>query len=243
MSRDRVLPALALAVGLGVCFGCGSAPGDPAGSPDPPPHAVGFPSRAPDLDVRPGFKDPPPGYGEVAFYWWLGDPLTKERLSWQLDRLAGRGLMGLQINYAHSDRGGSSWGLTYPSDPPLFREDWWALAAWFMGEAKKRGMAVSLSDYTLGIGQGWTVDELVRERPELAGAVLRAQVKDVGPAARALGAAAEHALGGRGRPGGRRPDRAPASTSPAARSIGPRPARRAGSSRLPPRPSGRPSTR
>jgi hypothetical protein len=181
MSRDRVLPALALAVGLSVCFGCRSAPGDPAGSPGPPPHAIGFPSRAPDLDVLPGFKDPPPGYGEVAFYWWLGDPLTKERLSWQLDRLAGKGLMGLQINYAHSDRGGSSWGLTYPSDPPLFSEDWWALAGWFMGEAKKRGMAVSLSDYTLGIGQGWTADALVRERPELAGAVLRAQVKDVGP--------------------------------------------------------------
>ena len=181
MSRDRVLPALALAVALSVCFGCRSAPGDPADSPDSPPHAVGFPSRAPDLDVLPGFKDPPPGYGEVAFYWWLGDPLTKERLSWQLDRLAGKGLMGLQINYAHSDRGGSSWGLTYPSDPPLFSEDWWALAGWFMGEAKKRGMAVSLSDYTLGIGQGWTADALVRERPELAGAVLRAQVKDVGP--------------------------------------------------------------
>ncbi|MDR1525522.1 MAG: hypothetical protein LBS79_09775, partial [Tannerella sp.] len=34
------------------------------------------------------FSTPPPGYGNVAFYWWLGDPLTKERLSWQLERLA-----------------------------------------------------------------------------------------------------------------------------------------------------------
>ena len=50
-------------------------------------QAIGFPSRDPDLDALPGFQQPPPGYGEVAFYWWLGDPLTKERLAWQLDQL------------------------------------------------------------------------------------------------------------------------------------------------------------
>jgi len=133
------------------------------------------------LDPLPGFKEPPPGYGEVAFFWWLGDPLTKERLSWQLDRLAGKGVMGLQINYAHSDRGGGSWGLTYPSDPPLFSEAWWQLVGWFMAAAKTRGMAVSLSDYTLGIGQGWSADEVLREEPGLAGSVLRSRTKEVGP--------------------------------------------------------------
>jgi hypothetical protein len=60
---------------------------DPANLPPPPPYTIGFPSRAADLDALPGFKTPPPGYGEVPFYWWLGDPLTKERLSWQLDQL------------------------------------------------------------------------------------------------------------------------------------------------------------
>ena len=79
---------------------------------------VGYPSRAADLDVRPGFRTPPPGYGEVAFYWWLGDPLTKERLTWHLDQLQGKGVSALQVNYAHSDKGGRFWGLTYPSDPP-----------------------------------------------------------------------------------------------------------------------------
>jgi hypothetical protein len=33
---------------------------DPATLPPPPPHAVGFPSRAPDLDALPGFRKPPP---------------------------------------------------------------------------------------------------------------------------------------------------------------------------------------
>ncbi len=80
---------------------------DPAKVAPPPAHAIGFPSRDADLDALPGFQQPPPGYGEVAFYWWLGDPLTKERLAWQIDQLDKvKGVMGLQINYAHSDRGG-----------------------------------------------------------------------------------------------------------------------------------------
>ena len=42
---------------------------DPANVTVPPAHAIGFPSRAPDLDAQPGFQQPPPGYGEVPFYW------------------------------------------------------------------------------------------------------------------------------------------------------------------------------
>ncbi len=146
--------------------------GDPKNVPSPPPHAIGFPSRDADLDVRPGFARPPAGYGEVAFHWWLGDPLTRERLQWQIDQLAGKGVSGLQINYAHSDQGGRSWGLTFPSDPPLFSEPWWDLVQWFLKSAKERGMAISLSDYTLGFGQGWYVDEVLRENPDLNGATL-----------------------------------------------------------------------
>ncbi len=152
---------------------------DPAATPAPPRHAVGFPSRAPDLDALPGFQSPPPGYGEVAFFWWVGDPLTRERLTWQLDRLAGNGVEGLQVNYAHSDRGGTSYGLTYPSDPKLFSPEWWELYGWFLREAKRRGMSTSLSDYTLGIGQGWAVDEALAAEPEIRGAVLESATRDV----------------------------------------------------------------
>ncbi len=154
-----------------------------AGGPPPFP-GVGYPSRAPGLDARPGFKNPPPGYGEVGFYWWLGDPLTKDRLLWQLDRLQGVPISGLQINYAHSDRGGRSYGLTFPSDPPLFSEAWWDLFGWFLKEGRKRGWAVSLSDYTLATpGQGWWTDDIIRENPGSAGAILECVVRDVaGPA-------------------------------------------------------------
>lgn len=152
--------------------------GDPANVPPPPAHAIGFPSRAPDLDALPGFKTPPPGYGEVAFYWWIGDPLTRQRLTWQLDQLAGKGVMGLQINYAHTDRGGLSYGLSIPSDPPLFSKQWWELVGWFMNQAKQRGMAISLSDYTLGIGQGFVIDQILNDHPDMSGSLLRSESRD-----------------------------------------------------------------
>ena len=46
----------------------------------PPASAIGFSDRSPALNVLPGFQSPPPGYGIAPFYWWLGDPITKEHL-------------------------------------------------------------------------------------------------------------------------------------------------------------------
>lgn len=42
-----------------------------------------------------------------------------------------------------------------------------------MKEANKRGMTVSLSDYTLGVGQEQFVDEALAEHPEITGHELR----------------------------------------------------------------------
>jgi hypothetical protein len=166
-----------------VMSGCAARAGDlsfsdPAKVAPPPRWAVGQAVRTPDLDVLPGFVKPPAGFGDVAFYWWMGDPLTKERLQWQIDQLAGMGISGLQVNYAHSDQGGRSYGLTYPSEPPLFSKEWWDLFQWFLKSAKQKGMAVSLSDYTLGFGQGCYVDEVLRENPDLRGSVLRHAVTE-----------------------------------------------------------------
>ena len=146
--------------------------------------SLGYPSRDPGLDALPGFINPPPGYGAVAFYWWLGDPLTKERLRWQLDKLRGTAVVGLQVNYAHAAKGNRWYGPTLPSEPPLFSEAWWDLFGWFMREAQKQGLAVSLSDYTLCVpGQGWWNDEIIAEDPALRASVLRHAARDVrGPA-------------------------------------------------------------
>ena len=138
----------------------------------------GYPDRSAELDVLPGFQNPPKGYGNVPFYWWIGDTLTKERILWQMDQLEDMGVTGLQVNYCHTDTGGASYGLTYPSQPALFSEEWWTLFNWFLQEAKKRDMSVSLSDYTLGAaGQGWYVDEMLNENPGLYGSKL--EVKQI----------------------------------------------------------------
>ena len=38
---------------------------------------TGYPDRNPALDVLPGFVNPPKGYGDVPFYWWQGDTITR----------------------------------------------------------------------------------------------------------------------------------------------------------------------
>lgn len=134
---------------------------------------TGQPDRSPTMDVLPGFIHPPKGYGDVPFFWWVGDTLTRAHLLWELDQLKNKGISSLQINYCHTDKGGLSYGLSMPSKPALFSDAWWDLVKWFMPEAKKRGMSVSLSDYTLGIGQGFSFDEALKENTDLNGALLK----------------------------------------------------------------------
>lgn len=138
---------------------------------------AGYADRSPSLDVLPGFLNPPKGFGEVSFYWWQGDSLTRERITWQLNQLQNRGISSLQINYSHLDAGGILYGLSRPSKPALFTPEWWDLFRWFAVEAQKRGMTVSLSDYTLAIGQGFAVDDALKENPDLNGSVLRSVTK------------------------------------------------------------------
>lgn len=134
----------------------------------------GYPNRNSNFDVLPGFVNPPKGYGEVPFYWWLGDTLTQERILWHLDELSEKKVSSIQVNYAHSDDGKwLKWGLTYPSKPALFSDKWWELFGWFMREAKKRGMSVSLSDYTLGVASGYCLDAAKRDYPDLEASRLR----------------------------------------------------------------------
>lgn len=139
----------------------------------------GIPLQSVNTDILPGFLNPPPGYGDVAFYWWQGDSLTRERLTWQLNQLQNKGVSSLQINYSHLDEGGITYGLSNPSKPALFTPEWWDLLRWFATESEKRGMTISLSDYTLGIGQGFSMDDAITENPELNGSELHAMIKDL----------------------------------------------------------------
>ena len=129
----------------------------------------GYPEREDGINLRELFRTPPSGYGQVPFYWWQADTLTKERLSWQLNELAKMKITSLQINYSHTDdKQGLFWGSSLHSQPKQFSEEWWTLLDWFAEEANSRGMTVSVSDYTLGVGQGYAIDEVRELHPSIA---------------------------------------------------------------------------
>ncbi len=117
---------------------------DPAKLSPPPADAPGFPSSDTAVDALKGFAAPPPGYGEVPYWWWTGDPLDKDRLLWQLDKLHAAGIPGVQINYAHDPS-----MMTYAVEPPIFSDKWWDFWTWMTGECRKRGMGIGISGYTI----------------------------------------------------------------------------------------------
>ena len=110
-------------------------------------QGTGFPQRdVTPAELRCAFKVPPPGYGQVPFWWWTGEPLNRERLLWQLDELHKAGVSGTQINYAHTRSDG--W-RTETVEPPIFSDAWWDLFAFMAVESAKRGMGIGMSGYTL----------------------------------------------------------------------------------------------
>ena len=127
---------------------------------------TGLPSRAPDLDVLPGFKSPPPGYGEVPFWWWSGDALDTGRLIGQVEELHKKGVSGVQVNYSHRDTPG--W-LTDQDAPALFTEAWWAVYQKVAQACAERNMGIGLSTYTLDWPRGATnlFYRLFYSKPEL----------------------------------------------------------------------------
>ena len=133
----------------------------------------GYPDRINVDNLNEKFQTPPEGYGEVPFYWWQADTLTKERLTWQLDELSKKKITSLQINYSHTDdRKGYFWGSSLKSQPAQFSNEWWNLFGWFLEEASRRNMTVSVSDYTLGLGQGYALDEVRSLHPDIAASKL-----------------------------------------------------------------------
>jgi hypothetical protein len=62
---------------------------------------------------------------------------------WQLDELKNKKITGLQINYCHTDAGGATYGLTFPSQPALFSQKWWELFNWFLKELIRELMFVN----------------------------------------------------------------------------------------------------
>ena len=114
----------------------------------------GFPSRAADLDVLPGFKNPPPGYGEVPFWWWTGDDLDVERMIGQIRELHKKGISGVQVNYSHYDN--TPGYLTEQGKPTIFSDEWWKVYSQISAECARLNMGIGMSTYTQDWPEGAT---------------------------------------------------------------------------------------
>ncbi len=133
---DRILPTLVSTLLVASCAFAGGP---------------GLPSRDPNLDVMPGFKNPPPGYGEVPFWWWTGDKLDVDRMIVQLKKLHEKGISGVQVNYSHYDSEG--W-LTDQDSPAIFSDEWWQVYSKISEACAKLDMGIGLSTYTLDWPRG-----------------------------------------------------------------------------------------
>jgi hypothetical protein len=124
-----------------------------------------FPTSLPRSRVLPDFKNPSSDYGLVPFWWWVGEPLERSRLAWQLDRLKEKGVLNAIISYNHYPDGSPNLGA-----PSVFSEAWWELLLWMLSECKSRGMHLSFQDYTL---LGPALLEVGKQSPGMSGGELR----------------------------------------------------------------------
>ena len=84
-------------------------------------------------------------WGEVPLWWWEGDSLQKERVTWQLETLAAKGVKAVCPIQRTPAR----------SFPESFSDDWWDMASFVHDECKRLGMQLWLYDQ-VGYGQyGW----------------------------------------------------------------------------------------
>ncbi len=110
------------------------------------------------------FEKPSLDFAAFSFFFWNGEKLTKERLSWQLEQLQSKGIGGTIVSYIHRPDMGIDAG-----DPPVFSAAWWELFVWFIAESKRLGMKAGIQDYCV---VNPILEQLSLDYPELRGASL-----------------------------------------------------------------------
>lgn len=136
----------------------------------PPGGHVGFPEAISSETLKKQFECPPRGYGNVPFYWWSGDKLSKEKLKYELDILKESPLDGFAISYIHSHpqadkntelKGDGLFGATESGKPALMSDEWYEYWKWFSALCAKDSIGVGLDDYTFAwTGNGYYPDEI-----------------------------------------------------------------------------------
>ncbi|MGN9842599.1 hypothetical protein ACTMTI_31180 [Nonomuraea sp. H19] len=122
------------------------------------------------MNVFDVLREPPREYSPAAIWWWSGEPLRRDRLRWQLERLVAGGVRNLVIlNLAPS---GPTFGAD-ADDPPFLSEAWWELLDGVCADAFELGAYLWFYDQ-LGFSGADLQARLVVERPEFAGQWLAA---------------------------------------------------------------------
>jgi hypothetical protein len=84
-------------------------------------------------------------WGEVPLWWWEADSLSKERITWQLEKLAAKGVKAVCPIQRSPAR----------SFPESFSKEWWEMVSYVNKECERLGMRLWLYDQ-VGYGQyGW----------------------------------------------------------------------------------------
>ncbi|GII29212.1 glycosyl hydrolase family 2 protein [Planotetraspora mira] len=110
-------------------------------------------------------RHPPRSHSPAAIWWWSGEPLRRDRLRWQMERLTSGGVHNLVIlNLAPS---GPLFGSD-ADDPPFFSEEWWELLGGVCADAAELGVSLWFYDQ-LGFSGADIQARLVQESPSFAG--------------------------------------------------------------------------
>ncbi|WP_101789100.1 hypothetical protein [Nonomuraea indica] len=115
-------------------------------------------------------RDPPASHSPAAIWWWSGEPLRRDRLRWQMERLVAGGVRNLVIlNLAPS---GPLFGAD-ADDPPFLSPAWWELLDQVCADAHELGAFLWFYDQ-LGFSGADLQARLVQENPDFAGQWLAA---------------------------------------------------------------------
>jgi len=142
------------------------------------PASPAHPARPATIeDMYAGFRAPPPIYSPVPIWWWSGEPLERERLGWQMERLVEGGVRNvIVLNLAPR---GPLFGCV-ADDPPFETDDWWDIFIYVLEEAKRRGLAIWFYDQ-LGFSGARLQERLITDHPSCAGASLERLEADLHP--------------------------------------------------------------
>ncbi len=149
-------------------------------------------AETPDYQsMREAFAQPEHAqWGEVPLWWWEGQPMTKERATAELERLAAKGVKAVCPIQRSPGR----------CDPPSFTPEYWEMLAHVNRECARLGMTLWAYDQ-VGYGHyGWLEKAAARVQDPRTHRVVMATAETSGRAATTLELAQGKLLGARAYP-------------------------------------------